>query len=145
LTHYTIRKATIDDLDAINSLVNKHKKELGFVRKVTISQSILQGETLIAESDRVLFGFVRYHHRLDSQTTLYDIVVSSEKRHKGAGCTLVNALAAESRALNKQFILLKCPEELPANAFYQSLGFERWQEDPGKRRKLVIWKLILNS
>lgn len=145
MTHHVIRKAVLDDLEAINHLVNKHKKELGFVRKVTILQSILQGEILIAENGEQLLGFVRYHHRLDDQTTLYDIVVSSTTQRNGIGSALVNALAMEAYTQNKHFILLKCPEELPANAFYESLGFVRWQEDPGKRRKLVIWKLILDS
>ena len=139
------RKATEEDLDALKTLADAHRRELGFIRRPTLLEAIRREEIIIALQREHLVGFVHYHHRRDEQTTLYDIVVAPDFRLNGIGQNLVHALMAESHASRKQFILLKCPEELPANAFYQSLGFERWQEDPGKRRKLVIWKLILNS
>lgn len=139
----TLLKATVDDLDALKTLADAHRRELGFVRRPTLLEAIKREEIIIAQNGTCLAGFVHYHHRRDTQTTLYDIVVAPNYRLVGVGKTLVQALVAETRVLGKQTLILKCPEELPANAFYAHLGFERWQEDPGKRRKLVVWKLSL--
>lgn len=143
LANYSIRKAVAEDLESINILANTHKKELGFVRKVTLAHSIDQNEILIAESNGAIVGFVRYHHRQDMQTTLYDIVVSPVQRLAGIGRTLIGTLIDESRILGKQTIVLRCPAELPANEFYARMDFERWHEEPGKRRKLIVWRLSL--
>lgn len=140
---YIIRKSTLEDLESLNILVSAHKKELGFVRKVTLADSITQHNIFVAEIDEKIAGFVHYRHRRDEQTTLYDIAIASEYRLLGIGEALIHNLIAEAQALSKHIILLKCPAELPANAFYAHLGFEQLREEPGKQRKLVVWKLAL--
>lgn len=145
MVDYIIRKATKDDLDSINALVSAHKEELGFVRQVTLVHSTERQEISVAEISVQIVGLVRYHHRRDLQTTLYDIVVSPARRLTGIGKALVQALAEEALILGKQVVVLKCPAELQANAFYAHIGFERWAEEPGKRRKLVVWHLPIAS
>ncbi len=140
-----IRKATAEDLESVNILVNIHRKEFGFIRKVSLACSIDRREMLVAESSGEIIGFARYHHRRDAQTTLYDIAVLPTRRLNGVGRALIGALADESRTLGKQTIVLRCPEELPANGFYAHVGFERWREEPGKRRKLIVWRLSLSD
>ncbi len=140
-----IRKAVPEDLESVNILVNVYRKEFGFIRKVSLACSIDQHEMLVAESDGEIIGFARYHHRRDTQTTLYDIAVLPAQRMTGVGRALIGALADESRTLGKQTIVLRCPEELPANGFYAHVGFERWREEPGKRRKLIVWRLSLSD
>lgn len=141
----TIRKANENDLDAIKTLADAHRVELGFVRRPTLLEAIRRGEIIIAQNSKHIAGFVHYHHRRDTQTTLYDIAVKPDYRLAGIGKTLIYALISEAQTLGKQTILLKCPEELSANAFYASLGFERWQDDPGKRRRLIVWKLDIKA
>lgn len=136
-----IRTANRRDLNAVNAMANSHRRELGFVRKVTLTASIDQNEILVAENNDQIVGFVHYHHRRDEQTTIYNIVISSQKRLHGIGKRLITALVRESRSLNKQWIVLKCPSELPANRFYRHIGFRRWQKEPGKRRALIVWRL----
>ena len=136
-----IRVARQRDLNSINALANTHRRELGFVRKVTLAASIRRQEILAAENDYQVVGFVHYHHRRDKQTTLYNIVVLSDSRHRGVGKRLINALVKESRSLDKRWIVLKCPSELPANKFYRHIGFQRWRKEPGKRRVLIVWRL----
>ena len=140
-----IRKATVEDLESVNILVSIHRKEFGFIRKVSLACSVDRHEMLVAESDGEIVGFARYHHRRDTQTTLYDIAVSPAQRLNGVGRALIDALVDESRILGKQMIVLRCPEELPANGFYAHIGFERWREEPGKRRKLIVWRLSLSE
>ena len=140
---YNIRKAVESDLDVVNALATSHKNELGFVRKVTLTNSIIHQELMLAQIDSQVVGFVRYHHRLDMQTTLYDIVVTPNVRLVGIGKALIHSLVREASLLGKQAVVLKCPSELDANNFYRHIGFERLKEDPGKRRSLVIWRLLL--
>lgn len=137
-----VRKATKEDLDAIKGLADAHRQELGFVRRPTLLEAIKCEEVIVAQNCGHLAGFVHYHHRHDEQTTLYDIVVSSAYRRQGIGRSLVKTLVAEAAALGKQVIVLRCPEELLANSFYAHIGFEHWKGEPGKRRKLVVWRLV---
>ena len=137
----SIRKATRQDLRSLDALAAAHKDELGFVRRVALADSIQRGEILVAENDAHVIGFVHYRHRLNRQTTLYNIVVSPDRRRQGTGRRLVEALIQEVRSLGKQCIVLKCPSDLPANGFYARLGFHRWGEEPGKRRGLTLWRL----
>lgn len=136
-----IRVAKQRDLNSINALANAHRRELGFVRKVTLAASIHQQEILVAENQDQLVGFVHYHHRCDKQTTLYNIVVLSDRRQRGIGKRLINALVKESRSLDKRWIVLKCPSELPANRFYRHIGFRQWRKEIGKIRMLIVWRL----
>lgn len=140
-----IRKANLDDLESINIIANTHRRELGFVRKVTLAESISRKEILIIENDKHVIGFVHYHHRRDSQTTLYNIVVLPERRRQGIGKRLVDALVQEALSLGKQWIVLKSPSELPANEFYLGIGFHLWKKETGKRRKLNVWRLYISS
>jgi ribosomal protein S18 acetylase RimI-like enzyme len=140
-----IRNANLDDLDPINIIANAHRRELGFVRKVTLAESISRKEILIVENDEQVIGFVHYRHRRDSQTTLYNIVVLPERRRQGIGKRLVDALVQEAQSLGKQCIVLKSPSELPANEFYLGIGFHLWQKEPGKQRELNLWRLYIPS
>ena len=126
-------------------MVNEHKNELGFVRKVTLDASLRQNEIFVAESDGKIVGFLHYHHRRDLQTTLYHVVVSLQQRRQGIGTLLLKSLIKESRSRNKRWIVLKCPVNSPANHFYHQIGFYHWRIEPGKRRALNVWKLVVTN
>ncbi|MCB9105081.1 MAG: GNAT family N-acetyltransferase [Anaerolineales bacterium] len=95
-------------------------------------EAINRSELFVANQDGNIVGFVEYRHRRDEQTTLYNIVVVGDYRRKGIGEKLVEALIEEAKALNKSFILLKCPEELCANKFYETLNFHLEETEEGK-------------
>lgn len=140
-----LRKATLEDLDGIKILVDKHKNELGFVVRGALHRSIESSEIIVAvdEIEGNLVGFVHYRHRKDKQTTLYNIVVAQDKRRCGIGKLLLDSLAAEAINKEKESILLKCPIELPANDFYRHLGFKLDSTIEGKKKPLNIWSLSL--
>jgi N-acetylglutamate synthase-like GNAT family acetyltransferase len=141
---FTVRKATISDLEGIKRLADAHKSELGFIVRSALQRSIESEELLVAEADSELLGFIQYRHRKDEQTTLYNVAVAPQRRGNGVGRALVLALATEAQKKAKQLILLKCPTELRANAFYQRYGFELAATETGKHRALNIWKLPLD-
>ncbi len=133
-----IRKATLNDLDEIKALADANRYELGFVLRPALIRSINRKEVFVAENKSIM-GFVEYHHRRDSQTTIYHIVVCKTYRRVGVGRALINAVIEEAKKFNKKYILSKCPIDLPANKFYEHLGFENSGISNGKNRKLVVW------
>lgn len=139
-----LRKATLSDLDAIKRLYSQNSRELGFVLRPSLIKSIDLQEIILAE-DINLVGAVHYHHRRDKQTTLYHIAVASEQRRQRVGWHLINALLADCRQLQMQKILLKCPEELAANVFYEAVGFKLSGVETGKRRRLNVWTYELGE
>lgn len=135
-----IRKAVSSDIDAIKVLVDDNRRELGFVLRPALLESIQRDEVLVATDGKVLMGMVDYHHRQDEQTTIYHIVVADEWRRQGIGSQLLTVLREESRDKGKTHILLKCPVDLPANDFYSKVGFQLVAVENGRSRKLNVWK-----
>ena len=142
----TLRKASLDDIDKIKSLVDKHKTELGFIIRPALINSIKGDELIVAvdPADDVV-GLVHYRHRKDRQTTLYNIVVRSDYRRHAIGSTLVDCLKHEAHSRGQYFISLKCPTTLSANEFYKALNFELNTVEDGKQRSLNIWNLPLTG
>lgn len=134
-----IRKATLNDLDNIKALADANRYELGFVLRPALIRSINRNEVFVAEENKSIVGFVEYHHRKDEQTTIYHILVCDAYRKKDIGRALINAVRDEAKILKKKYILLKCPIEIPANQFYEHLGFKMLKIENGKIRKLVVW------
>ena len=137
--NFKIRKATLKDLEKIKMIADAHRNELGFVLKPALARSINKNEVLLAESGGSILGFVEYHHRKDYQTTLYNIAIINSARNSGIGKALINSLYTEAKNLNKHFILLKCPVDLPANRFYKNIGFQLLRHEKGKKRALSIF------
>jgi N-acetylglutamate synthase-like GNAT family acetyltransferase len=144
-TDWNIRKAQMSDLQDIKKIADSHKRELGFVMRPVLARSIDHKELFVAVNGEGVIGFIQYHHRLDSQTTLHNIVVKPDYRKFGIGQKLIAALETESRSKNQGHVLLKCPKELPANDFYSHLGYERVAEEQGKSRELNIWQKTLDA
>lgn len=138
---YHIRKGKLADLDQVKALADAHKRELGFVLRPALKKSIDRGELLVAENGTGVIGFVDFHHRQDERTTLYHIAVEISQRGKGIGRALVDTLVDDACDHSKSFIQLKCPEDLPANRFYQHLGFKKLRVDAGNRRALLVWQM----
>jgi ribosomal protein S18 acetylase RimI-like enzyme len=146
-----VRKACMEDLDAIKSLADANKVALGFVLRPALAAGVQRGWLLVAEragqvaEQPHVIGFVHYRHRRDAQTTLYEICVEEAWRGNGVGRALVRALLVESAARGKVCIRLKAPSDLPANKFYQQLGFTLADTEQGKRRQLNTWEIRLDD
>ena len=144
-TDWNIRKAEMSDLYEVKKLADSHKKELGFVLQPVLARSISQEQLFVAVNGESVIGFIQYHHRRDSQTTLHNIVVESNYRKLGIGQELTRKLETEARCKQQDFILLKCPVDLSANSFYKCIGYEKVGVQQGKARQLNIWRKGLGS
>lgn len=137
----TIRHAIQADLDQLKSIADANRETLGFVLRRKIEDAIKQERVLIASSGDLLMGFVIYRHRKrDKQTTLSEICVHNAWRGQGVGKSLLEALIQECERLEREFIQLKCPENLSANEFYKQLGYQFIATEAGKKRNLIVWR-----
>lgn len=135
-----IRQATAEDIPAIKRLADANKLALGFVHRAGLLDGIAHRWLLVAEIHQDIVGFVHYRHRRNEQTTLYEIVVAETWRGTGLGRTLIAALSADAQRHGKAVIRLKTPDTLPANGFYQHLGFCLVGQETGRKRRLNIWE-----
>lgn len=136
-----ISRASHQDIDGIKILADTNRSELGFILRVQIQEAVDQDRILVSIVESKLIGFVIYRHRKrDLQTTLAEICVSQDYRGRGFGKELIDALMQECFNMSRSFIQLKCPVGLPANTFYEKLGFLHVSTEPGKSRKLNVWR-----
>jgi ribosomal protein S18 acetylase RimI-like enzyme len=140
-----VRAARPGDIDPIKTIADDNRAELGFHTRESFSEGIGKAELLVAVSDGKVAGFLRFHHTRAGHTTLREVATARAFRGRGIGRRLVLALLEQARGAGSGSIRLSCPVELPANHFYQSLGFRRShrRSKPGKSRPLYQWELPL--
>lgn len=112
----------------------QHRDELGFVNRAQCREEDLY----TVEQDGQIVGAALGNHCVQKpQTTLYEIAVLPEYRRGGIGTELIDRMVRDSP---HDKIIAKCPEDLPANEFYESLGWVRVNRDEGKNRALNVWE-----
>jgi GNAT superfamily N-acetyltransferase len=146
-TSPTVLLAEMTHLLAAKRLADQYKQELGFINRAILQKAIEAQSLLVAPLQREetsdLAGFVHFYVRRDHVITLYSIAVAPAYQGQGWGHQLFAALIDEARARQKNEIRLKCPAELPANAFYEHLGLQRVACETGKHRPLNVWVYTL--
>lgn len=128
--------ASSEDLSCIKALADGHRRELGFVNRATLAAAINANEILYAPNR----GFLHFHHRRDSISTLYHFCVTPTHRLQGIGRQLIEQWEEHCRESGVATMRLKCPVDLLANGFYARLGFSRVDIEAGKHRPLVVWE-----
>ncbi|UCG14662.1 MAG: GNAT family N-acetyltransferase, partial [Deltaproteobacteria bacterium] len=62
----------------------------------------------------------------------------------GIGKRLMEAVAVDARLYGNKRITLKCPTQLPANHFYQRIGYTLEESDTDQKSgQLNVWTLSL--
>lgn len=140
---FHISLAQEQDVFGVKKIADEHRVDLGFIPEAAFSEAVDKGWLLVAKIDDVVVGFVRFRHRHDKTTTLYEIAVANHVKRQGIGRRLIYKLIEHARQYNQVEIKLKCPANLPANHFYHALGFQLVRVDKGKRRDLNVWRLEL--
>lgn len=134
----------MSDLPLLKELAAQNSDALGFVLRSALAEAIQDSRIVVAEIDSRLVGFQEYYHRKrDGQTTLYHKCVASNFRRRGVGRALVDAVVSEAKTDGRQFLLLRCPEDLQSNDFHRSYGFRLVGTVQGRRRKLNVWRYDL--
>ncbi len=135
-------RATIKQVPAMKAIADANRDEIGFVNQAKLTQAVFEERIIVAILRKKVIGFVVFRHRkTDTQTTLSEICLDQALRGQGYGRELINALCRDCIKHGHSYIKLKCPVDLPANTFYECLGFQKIGTEMGKVRKLNIWEL----
>lgn len=137
-----IRKATLEDLKAIERLSDSEGDAVGWVMRPEIIRYINKLNIFVACDKDTVTGYLDYHYRKDLVAVLCIIVVDKAYRMQGIGKNLIQALIDEATHLEMKYILLKCPVDLPSNSFYKALGFELIRTDKGRKRELNVYQYL---
>jgi len=138
-----LRLAGRDDVPTLMLLVDGERLALGVVPRSTLLSGTERGEIWVAETAGEVVGFCHVYRRRDGIVTIYHLAVAPEARRQGVGRRLVEIAIADGRRCGAHVLRARCPEDLPANAFYERLGFVRAGTEAGKRRRLIVWELSL--
>ncbi|MGD8436995.1 MAG: GNAT family N-acetyltransferase [Syntrophobacterales bacterium] len=146
----TIREASQVDAPAIRALSEASQDELGAIsqHRHWLTHQIDVGDVFVAEtSEGELVGFVVFNHNPPKEhehTTVYYLCVNSTYRKHGIGKRLMEAVAVDVRLFGNRRITLKCPTQLAANYFYQSIGYTlEGSETDQEGGSLNFWTLSL--
>lgn len=113
-----IRKATLDDKDAIATIWRKDSAMLGGLYMGALKERIEKGTVNVFTAQDELLGFVEYRERRDWMTVVYHIAVKQEWRCFGVGVELMNSLSLPIR-------LKVTSDNEAAIRFYERYGMKR--------------------
>jgi len=102
----------------------------------TLNESAQRGELMLVDG-----GLCDWHLRRDRQITIREIIVLPECQRQGIGTAMLERLKHVDSAAS---IFAKCPVDLPANGWYNRVGFTlEGTETTKSGRKLNHWRLVL--
>jgi ribosomal protein S18 acetylase RimI-like enzyme len=137
----TVCKNHINDMKL---LADANRNSISFMTRKKFEEIVDQQRAFVSLFDDTVIGFVVFRHRkLDLQTTLSEICVQHKYRGQGIGTDLIQLLIRDCNQKKRDFIQLKCPIDLPANKFYEHLGFDLHMTEDGRKRKLNVWRLAI--
>lgn len=141
MSSITIRKAVLADLDAVAILFDGYRQFYGQASDETAAKTFLharfehgQSVVLLAESQGQAVGFMQLYPSFSSVSmarvfVLNDLFVAPTARRLGVGEALLTAAADHARQLGAvRLSLTTNVQNLPAQALYASMGWERDQK-----------------
>ena len=141
MTAVTIRQAVLADLNAVVTLFDAYRQFYGQSSDVVAARTFLQtrfehGQSvvLLAESQGQAVGFTQLYPSFSSVSmarvfVLNDLFVAPTARRLGVGKALLTAAADHARQLGAvRLSLTTNVQNLPAQALYASIGWERDQK-----------------
>lgn len=103
----------------------------------TLNTSAQNGELFLVDG-----GMCHWHLRRDGQITIREIIVLPSQQGEGIGAAMLERLRGVRGATS---IFAKCPADLPANGWYEHMGFELEQKEEERARPLNHWRLWLQE
>lgn len=137
----SIRLAALADIAAVKVIADRDKHALGFVHRASLERAITRGELWVACRGGAVVGFCHTYYRRDGVVTVYHVAVMSEARLAGIGRALLVRVIHMADERGMEAIRLKCPADLPANAFYARLGFCHRDSETLRSRPLHVWEM----
>ena len=141
----TISKLTSADLNAVDDLMKRNSKTLGFLTKETLLEGFIEkGGALGAKADDgQLVGYLLYA-TYPSYFRITQLCVSEGFRGQGIAKRLLEEL--KKSASDQKVIRLNCRRDFSENKMWPRLGFVPLDEKPGRSAEghlLTLWCLTL--
>lgn len=105
------------------ALADRHKHELGFLPRTIYAPMHNAGRLLIAEENTDPCGFLLLGPKKKTWR-IYQTCVQTDARLQDHGSDLVEQIIQQAIDASVHQIQLWCAADLPANAFWKSLGFQ---------------------
>ncbi|MCC5636361.1 GNAT family N-acetyltransferase [Nostoc sp. CHAB 5844] len=128
-----VEKFFKSEIVASHKIFNKLKAQLGFT-------SIFELSDLQIELVEGIGACCYYVLKKSSQITIRKLAVLPEHQKQGWGRLLIYRVICRAIEKGKTSIFLKCPIDLPANNFYENLGFELEATEQDRTRPLNYWR-----
>ncbi len=129
-------------LSTVQSFADKNKSALGFLPSSAFREQAFRNRLWIAtrEETNEFLGYLLFGVRFPS-IKIFQIFVSPENRKQGIASNLVRQLVDFGEDNNYLTISARVAADLPANRFWESIGFNLVRQEPGGkalRRKINI-------
>ena len=148
-----VRLATADDLPFLDRLQKQYNKELGYFPRGQYAGYLEQDAILIAhEAGRpgAGVGFILYKDRYlkrDELGVVYQLCVDGGRQRGFVGAALLKA-AFERSAYGCKLFCCWCAQDLPANRFWEAMGFVPLAFRAGSGRKgrvHILWQRRIDA
>ena len=139
-------RLTSDDLGAVDDLMKRNSRTLGFLPAEAIIDYLHRGHVLGAKIDgERLVGYLLYAPS-QNRFRIVHLCVSQEFQGRGIASQLLEEL--EGISTTQSAIALSCRRDFPAHSMWPKLGFVSIGEKRGRSvagHPLTLWHLTLNS
>ena len=140
----TILKLTVTDLEAVDALMKRNSRTLGFLTREALEGYLRMGDVFGLKScSGKLMGYLLYAtHRTYFRIT--HLCVSEEFRGRGLARRFIEHL--KEATTTQKTVRLACRNDFPAHRMWPKLGFVSIGEKRGKSKEgylLTIWQLVL--
>jgi ribosomal protein S18 acetylase RimI-like enzyme len=129
LNYNITRVVSQKEKEIIRTLVRRfwgEPEQLTFDRKFVVAELPAH----LAKSGSIIIGFASFAEANDA-IIIVALGVLPQYQNAGVGKSLIDRVEAEARALQKKKLLVSTSnDDLPALAFYQSLGFQIYEVKP---------------
>jgi len=136
----SISKLTIDDLEALDNLMKRDSRTLGFLPRSALRSFFEKGGVIGAKDNcNKLVGYLLYAANQE-RFRITQLCVSEKFRGKGIAKSLVERL--KITATTQKVIKLHCRRDFPAYKMWTQLGFVPLDEKRGRsadRHPLTLW------
>lgn len=118
------------DLRYIEDLARSNYEAIGFIPRPRLEEYAARGQILMAEENDESAGFLVFGAGWPT-LRIYQACVQYDARRREHGADLVGRLVAEAQKRGCHLISLWCADDLPANEFWEAVGFRRIGTRPG--------------
>ena len=118
------------DLRYIEHLAKSNYEAIGFIPRPRLEEYAARGQIVMAAENDEPAGFLVFGAGWPA-LRIYQACIQYDARRREHGAALVDRVIAEAQRRGCYLISLWCADDLPANEFWQAVGFHKVGERRG--------------